>query len=213
MHLINRTRRKPAGTWKAAAVLTVLLLIGLGLAACGSSGSSTTTATNANAAATTGSGAGPGTVPNGPSGPTGARSRRFGALRECLAKNGVKFPPRTPGQRPRGGFLGGATGLPDGVTRGQVEAALKKCGGLFGGGLRRFNNPARRQALAKFAACMRENGVNVPEPNTSGTGPVFSTKGLQTNSTQFRTAEAKCRVDLGASFGARGGGAASGPGG
>jgi hypothetical protein len=88
---------------------------------------------------------------------------------------------------------------------------LKKCGGLFGGGLRRFNNPARRQALARFAACMRENGVNLPEPNTSGNGPIFNTKGLQTNSTQFRTAEAKCRVDLRASFRAPAGDAGSGP--
>jgi hypothetical protein len=43
---------------------------------------------------------------------------------------------------------------------------------------------------------MRENGVNVPEPNTSGNGPVFDTKGLNTNSAQFRAAELKCRLDL-----------------
>jgi hypothetical protein len=206
MHRITGTRRKPAGAAKGAVVLALLLLTCLGLAGCGSSGSSTTTATRANAAATTGSGAGPGTAPNGPSGPTGPRSRRFAALRECLEKNGVKLP--HPGQRPR--FLGGATGLPNGVTRGQMEAALKKCGGLFGGRFRRFSSPARRHALAEFAACMRENGVPLPEPNTSGNGPIFNTKGLQTNSTQFRTAEAKCRVELGASFGARGGGAGSG---
>jgi hypothetical protein len=120
-------------------------------------------------------------------------------VRECLQKNGITLPKRTPGQRPPGGFLGGATGLPGGVTPAQLRAALKKCGafhGGFGGGRRRFNSPVYRQALAKFATCMRENGVNVPEPNTSGGGPIFDTKGLSTNSPQFRAAEAKCRVDL-----------------
>jgi hypothetical protein len=223
MHRINRTRRNPAGARKAAAVVAVLLLIGLGLAACGSSGSSTTTSTSANAAATGGSSASTATVPSGatgtgptgsgpsaggPSGPTGARSGRFTALRECLQKNGVTLP-KPNGQRR--GFLGGATGLPNGVTRGQMEAALKKCGGLFGGGLRRFNNPGYRQSLAKFATCMRENGVDVPEPNTSGNGPVFNTKGLETNSAKFRTAEAKCRVVLRSSLRPGAGGAGSGP--
>jgi hypothetical protein len=198
MNRINRTRRNPAEAWKAAAVLAVLLLIGLLLAACGSSGSSTTT--SANAAASTGSNAGSGAGPSGPSGLTGPRSGRFSALRECLQKNGVTLPKRTPGQRPLGGFLGGPAGLPNGVTRGQMEAALKKCGGAFGGGLRRFGNPRYRQALVTFAACMRENGVDVPEPNTSGNGPVFSTKGLETNSIKFRTAERKCRRALRASL-------------
>jgi hypothetical protein len=211
MHRINRTRRNPAVAGKTAAVVAVLLLICLGMAACGSSGSSTTTSASANAAATSGANAGTGTAPSGPSGPTGPRSGRFAALRECLQKNGVALPKRTPGQRPQGGFLGGTTALPKGVSRGQMEAALKKCGGLFGGGLRRFNNPGYRQALVKFAACMRENGVNVPEPNTSGNGPVFNTKGLETNSAQFRTAEAKCRGALRGSFRARPGGAGTAP--
>jgi hypothetical protein len=120
-------------------------------------------------------------------------------LRECLQKNGITLPKRTPGQRPFGGFLGGATGLPNGVTTAHLRAALKKCGafsGGFGGGLRRFSSPVYKRALAKFAACVRENGVNMPEPNTSGNGPVFDTKGLPTNSAKFRAAVAKCRLDL-----------------
>ena len=72
---------------------------------------------------------------------------------------------------------------PTGVTRAQYEAALKKCGGarLRGRRVAASNSPAFRQALAKFAACMRENGVNVPAPNTSGNGPIFNTKGLNTD--------------------------------
>jgi hypothetical protein len=243
MRQIHTTRRVPARTAKAAAILGILLGC-LGLAACGGSSTTTTTSVNANAAAPTGTGAGSaphaGTGargqtghgagsgygsgsgsgagsgpradagPSGGSGSTGPQFGRFAALRECLQKNGVTLPKRTPGQRPLGGFLGGAAGSHNGLA--QLRAALKKCGGFFGGAgraARRFNSPASKQAIVKFAACMRENGVNVPEPNTSGKGPVFSTKGLNTSSPQFRAAQAKCRLVLRAAF-LGGAGAASG---
>jgi len=82
------------------------------------------------------------------------------------------------------------------VTRAKLQAALKKCGadGLrgFGGAPGRLRDPAFTKALAKFAECMRTNGVEVPKPNTSGNGPIFSTKGLDTSSPKFRAAQAKC---------------------
>ena len=101
----------------------------------------------------------------------------------------------------RGGGTGGPK-LPSGVTRAQYEAAIKKCGGgaFAGGATARLKNPAFLAALTKFAACMRENGVNVPAPNTSGNGPVFDTKGIDTSSSQFRAAESKCRSDLTSAF-------------
>ncbi len=163
----------------------VLVLLSLLLAACGSSSKSSSSSTSTSASAATS------TAPGG-----AAAASRFTALRECLAKNGITLPKRPAGQR-RGGFLGGGTGpvLPKGVTRAQYEAALKKCGGFSGGGVGgrgRFNSPAFRTALAKFATCVREHGVKLPEPNTSGKGPVFNTNGIDTNSTQFKTAEAAC---------------------
>ncbi len=176
-----------------AAAAVALLLASLLLAACGgSSKASSSTSTTASASTSTTGGLG------------GARAGRFAALRECLQKNGITLPQRTPGtRRPPGvgGFLGGAGAgptLPKGVTRAQYEAALKKCGGGFAGhgtGAR-FSSPAFKAALAKFATCLRQNGVNVPSPNTSGKGPIFNTKGLNTASAQFRTAEAKCRTAL-----------------
>jgi len=210
---INRTRRVSVAT---ATAVALLLLASLGLAACG--GSSSSSSTTASAAATSSNGA------------TGRGAGRFQALRECLQKNGITLPKRTPGQRPRGGtggggFLGGGAGgpqLPKGVSRAQYEAAVKKCGGgAFAGAGGRISSPATKQALAKFATCMRENGVNVPEPNTSGGGPIFNSKGLDTSSPQFKAAEAKCQSDLQGAFqrgrggrppGAPGGGA-EGPGG
>jgi hypothetical protein len=43
---------------------------------------------------------------------------------------------------------------------------------------------------------MRENGVNLPTPNTSGNGPVFNTKGINTSSATFKSAQSRCQSDL-----------------
>jgi hypothetical protein len=206
MSHLDGKRRKPA----AAAVL-VLLLACIGLAACGSSSKSSSASTNASAATTTSA-----------TGTRGPGTGRFAAMRECLQKNGITLPKRTPGQRRpggpggAGGFLGGgaagagAPALPKGVTRAQYEAAIKKCGGgSFAGGGARFKSPAFKAALAKFATCLNQNGVKVPAPNTSGNGPVFDTKGINTSSAQFKTAESKCRSDLVGAF--RRGPGAGGP--
>jgi hypothetical protein len=192
-----------APVWTALAIA----LAGLVLASCGGSSNTSSTATASAAASPPGAGASGG--------------GRFAALRECLAKNGITLPRRTPGQG-RGGVLPGGAGaarrLPAGVTRAQFEAAVKKCGGLPRGGslggARRLNNPAFTAALAKFAACMRSGGVKLPEPNTSGKGPVFNTTGVDTNSPQFRSARAKCQSALrGVLPGAGGPPAAGAPGG
>lgn len=55
---------------------------------------------------------------------------------------------------------------------------------------------AFRQALTRYAVCLRNNGVDIPSPNTSGKGPLLGTKGLKTNTPQFRSASAKCRSTL-----------------
>jgi hypothetical protein len=171
--------------------VVILILIGLALAACG--GSSTTSTTTSASASTTTTGG-------------GASGGRFAALRECLQKNGITLPDRTPGQGrapgadgfPGGGSGGGGAGaaLPSGVTRAQYEAALKKCGGSPRGFGARASSPAFRQALVKFASCMRAHGVKIAEPNTSGKGPIFSTAGIDTASAQFQSAQASCMSNL-----------------
>jgi len=196
-------------------VIAVLLLAlaSLALAACGgssSTSSSTTATSSASASATT-----PTT-----GGRAGAPGGRFAAIRECLKKNGITLPTRKPGQAPgAGGFLGGAgPALPKGVTKAQYEAAIKKCGGFPRGGLpsgrgfRGFSTPAAKQALTRFAACLRSNGVDVPEPNTSGKGPIFDTKGIDTAGAKFKAAETKCRSALLGAFRARPGANGGAPG-
>jgi hypothetical protein len=198
MHQLNRTNRR--GPLMAVAAL---LLASLLLAACGSS-SSTTATTAAKTAAGT---------------PAGGR---FAAVRECLQKAGITLPSRgsgTPGtgRPPTGGFgAGGGTGptLPKGVTREQFQNALRKCGGGLGrGGFgSRLSSPTYRKALAAFAACMKQNGIKLPAPNTSGKGPIFNTNGLDANGRAFLAARTKCDSLLRAGPGAAGAGGAPAPG-
>jgi hypothetical protein len=169
------------------------------LAACGGSGSASSSAAKRSSGSAGGT-RGPG-------------SSRFAALRSCLAKQGIALPSRPAGaRRPQGTpgaqGPGAANGprLPKGVTQAQFQAALKKCGGDFlRGGKRALNSASSRAALTKYAACLRQNGIDVPAPNTTGNGPVFSTKGIDTSSASFKAAQSKCRSDLKGAF--AGGGA------
>ncbi|HWX44839.1 MAG TPA: hypothetical protein VNY52_05915 [Solirubrobacteraceae bacterium] len=132
-----------------------------------------------------------------------AQTARLAAVRTCLSKKGVTLPQRSPGA----GGLAGISGaqLPKGMTRAQFAEALRNCGTNFSGtpggksGPRSsnpFNNPRFHRVLAQFSACLRQHGVNVGEPNTSGKGPIFNTTGINTGSPQFKAAEAKCRSTL-----------------
>lgn len=180
-HIIANNR-----TASLAAALA-FLLAPLALGACGSSSSPSASADTS----TTSSGAGSSQAPGG-----GFPSHRFTAMRECLSKSGIKLPERRPGAAPPAG--GPRFGLPSGVTREQLRAALEKCG-LHGGSFRpgaSLHSSAFQARLTKFATCMRQNGVNLPAPNTSGRGPLFDTKGIDTTSATFKAAEAKCRSDL-----------------
>jgi hypothetical protein len=207
------------------AALAALVAVSLGVAACGgSSTTTTTTQTSANAAATgtttaaatTGSAstsasgattAGAtttGTTPAGGSG-TGTTtaapaSSRLAAVHSCLAKKGITIP--------QGSSLANAK-LPSGVSRTQLYEDVRSCSagffppgdrGRFAGRGKGFHNPFSsprfHAALARFAACLRQHGVNVGEPNTSGKGPVFDTKGINTGSPQFKAAAAQCRTAL-----------------
>jgi hypothetical protein len=223
-HLSTKSR-KPAAAALTILLVACFALAACG-GSSGSSSSSTPTAANAAATGTGATSTPAGTTPSGTSSngttssattpskttPSGTSSTgtsattptvpgrrpnagRFAAIRTCLQKDGITLP--TPGTA---GVRSGPQ-LPKGMTRTEYFEDLKKCGGNFGGlgafkGGRSFNSPRFRQALTKFAACLRQNGVNLPPPNTSGKGPVFSTKGINTSSPQFKAAEIKCRSTL-----------------
>ena len=172
------------------------------LAACGSSGQSSSSSTTNSADKS----------------PSASSSSRFASLRACLQKQGINLGSASPGAQAGNGGPPGAGGgfkLPEGVSQSKFQEALKKCGAGFPGGARRgFNSATARVALTKYAACMRENGVNLPAPNTSRSGPVFNTKAIDTSSAAFKSAQQKCQSDLKGAFGARGrppGGPEGGP--
>jgi hypothetical protein len=187
-------------------VLALVLLATIGLSACGSSSGSSSSASSSTVASAT-----------SPTATGSARTGRFAGLRECLLKDGITLPKRGASGRHPGGpgdFLGGggAPQLPKGVTLAQFQAALRKCGGpatgRFGGAKARLASPTFKATLAKFATCMRASGVKLPPPNTTGSGPVFTTRGLNTASTTFKAAAAKCTGVLRGAF-PRGGPAGS----
>ncbi len=133
-----------------------------------------------------------------------ARAARFAAVRTCLSKKDITLPQRGAGGFPAAGAGGGAQ-LPKGMSRAQFAEALRSCGdgfkgSRFGKGANGFHNPFGNPrfhaALLRFAACLRQNGIDIGEPNTTGKGPVFATKGINTGSAQFKAAAAKCRSTL-----------------
>jgi hypothetical protein len=160
---------------RAATTLLALLATCVGLAACGgSSSSSSSTAARK-------------TSPAAKGGSTAAITAHLASLHECLAHQGITLV--GPGGSPSSSLvLGVDAKLPSGVTREQYEAAFRKCSGA----LSTSTSPAYTAVLARYIACMRSHGVNLPPPNTSGGGPVLDTKGLNTRSAGYRAALAKC---------------------
>ena len=165
---------------RAAAVLT-LVLASLALAACGSSGKSSSGTT----ASSTAAGAGSTTSSTAQSTPTSQPQR----LRACLKKLGIEVPSSV------STIADLVAHTPKGVSRAQLVSAVQNCGGI-GPGLAaatpRTSPAAYRQAFVNFVLCMRQQGVNLPEPNTSGKGPVIDTTGVDTSSPKYTAAAKKC---------------------
>ncbi len=199
----DRTRPPLWRRWRVLLTLVALFAAAVVLAACGSSGggSSTSASSSGKGTSTTGS-------------PGGGR---FASLRTCMQKEGINLPaPKgAPGQGGQGGqggpgAGGGAGGFlkaPEGVSQAKFQEALKKCGAsnFAGRGSRNLSSPTARAALTSYATCMREHGVSLPAPNTSGKGPVFNTSGVNTSSTAFKSAQKACQSDLAGAFAAGGG--------
>lgn len=189
--------------WRISPAALALAVAALVLAACGGSSSKTGSSTSARAGASAAS-APAATTPTAPSAtkttPATPQAGRFAALRACIEKAGIPLPPLRPGTPPADVLGGGASKLPPGVSRAQLQAAVSKCtggsqagSGLAAGGLK---SPAVKAALTAFTGCMRQHGVNLPPPNTSGKGPVFATAGLHASATQLHDAQLACTPAL-----------------
>jgi hypothetical protein len=114
----------------------------------------------------------------------------------CMRQHGIDMPdPQVDDQgrvRVRvgpGGPGGGSRPDPE-----KFEAAQEACGGLLGGGDGdRQLDPADRDAMVAFARCMREHGIDMPDP--TGDGLLLrrdGDDGPDPESAEFQEAEKAC---------------------
>jgi hypothetical protein len=91
------------------------------------------------------------------------RRRQF---TQCMRDNGVDLPDPEPGA---GGKI--VVGDRDGLDKDKVRAALEACRQFMpNGGERPPPSPEDLEKMRQFAQCMRDNGVDMPDPdpNTGG---------------------------------------------
>jgi hypothetical protein len=198
--------KPPAKRWLLALALT-LVVGALVVSGCGSSsGGSSESSTTASASNSTKEGKG-----------------GFGISdeqRSCLKEKGLELPGFKGGQggppqggeggEPPEGFEPPAGGeRPEGGPPGEggkgserMQKAFEECGvemGGFKGGPGKggpdMNSAAFKKQIKEYAACVRENGYELAEPNLSGEGPVFEKS--ESESAAFKKASAKCKDLLG----------------
>lgn len=163
---------------KRIGALVVVGALVAGLCACG--GGSSSSASN-NSSSTTAN-AGPGGL------------QLTADQRSCVEGKDVTIPsPGAGGQPPSGGPP--AAGA-NGQDFQNLQQALKDCGvslpnGPQGGG--NFDPSAVREQISQYVACVRQNGYDLPNPNTSGNGPVFDSSKVNQNDPKFKAASAKCQ--------------------
>ncbi len=190
----------PFTTLGRAAGICATVAASVALAACGGSSTTTTSASQQH----------PSTTANqNPGAPAALAGEGTGSvpapLVACLRKQGVGAPVYRAGQPLQ---------APAGVPRVRFERALRRCGvpahsGAYSPpatgtaakkgahGKRQFNTgrfagPHLVAALDKFALCMRRHGVDLPEPNLAGHGPIFRGKPISPSSPKFGQAEHAC---------------------
>ena len=156
----------------------------------------------------------------------------------CMRKNGVDFPDPTfdANGRPqfdRSGQTGQGNGGPGSVFRNddpKTQAARKACQSEFDKIRSSFPAPSpaeaaqRKQQILALAACMREQGIDFPDPTFDANGrPTFGQGGqggpgggpggaARRDDPAFQKAMQTCRTKLGVTFGRGPGGARAGGG-
>lgn len=164
--------RRPA--WRPGGLLVLVALCAVALSACGSSAS-------------------------GSSGDATSKQEqaRLDAAK-CFRQHGVNVP--DPGQGGQGG-QGGAGGPPGGLRNQNpqaFQAARQACQKYLKNAFTPLTPAQRtqfRDAFVKYAACMRTNGVNIPDPQPgNGPGQGGGQRFFQLRSQpNFAAANTKCR--------------------
>ncbi|MEV0988198.1 hypothetical protein [Streptomyces sp. NPDC049949] len=115
---------------------------------------------------------------------SGADADKALKTRKCLREHGIDAPDPEPGQDPRGMTLGSGSEDPEAVKK-----AFDACG-LQAPGSGQISQADKDKAL-KWAKCMRDNGVNIPDPEFNG-GAMSATKIPEGQEQAFQDAQKKC---------------------
>ena len=168
----------------------MLGLMTLGLAACGGGGGSGADGVASLGGGTTTTAASLG----GSGGAVAAGEDRFYLFAKCMRDKGINVPDPEPGGGPV--RIGPDTGIDMGDPK--FEEAQAACAKELGDLIPGAGDPAQRQefqdkALA-FAKCMRENGVDMPDPTFGGNGRVEQRLegGVSPDDPKFQEAQKKC---------------------
>lgn len=133
------------------------------------------------------------------------------AFARCMRANGIDLPDPGTG----GGAGARRVRIGKGTAPQKLRAATESCAKKTGGGPKPLTEAQQaefRDAALKFAQCMRRNGVDVPDPQTSSSGgfaiQVGPGKGKQPNvdSAAFKRAQETCQKLLPGPRGGKGGG-------
>jgi hypothetical protein len=111
----------------------------------------------------------------------------------CMRQHGVDMPDPEVDDQGRVKVRIGAGGNGRRADPKKLEEAQKACGGLMGGGDGPGQiDPAARDAMVSFARCMREHGVDMPDPTGDGLLMRRGEDGPDPESEEFQQAEKAC---------------------
>ena len=149
--------RRPA-RWRLA-VVGAGLAVALGAAGCGSGG-------DGRQVASLGGGGRGDPTQSTASGAAKDPEQAALAFARCMRQHGIDVPdPEVDDQGRMKLRIGGPGAKPD--PR-KLEAAQRACGTPFGGDGPRQLDPKARDAMVDYARCMREHGIDLPDPTDGG---------------------------------------------
>jgi hypothetical protein len=114
-------------------------------------------------------------------------NRRFA---ECMREHGVEVPDPGPD---------GELQMSGNIDRAKAAEALPACQHLMaGGGILSNLSPEQLEQARAFARCMREHGVDMPDPDpVSGVSDLIKSGTVDINSPAFRDAAKACKSVVG----------------
>ncbi|WP_141704175.1 hypothetical protein [Planobispora rosea] len=124
----------------------------------------------------------------GPSASPSASAQEDGVkFARCMRENGIDMPDPEPG--------GERVKITGKVDKNKLDKAHEACREYAPEAMRNpVDDPGARDALLAFARCMRENGIDVPDPDFSGDGVGIKIGGPELNphSPEFEKAHKAC---------------------